>query len=72
VHVSAHPEWNSTFTDPDYYDKTYHVGPVTDWNKVETFVLNNPGALTLAAINPLAAQSTRPPTTLSSASQPVM
>ena len=28
--VAAHPEWNCTFTDPEYYDKTYHIGPVTD------------------------------------------
>jgi TonB-dependent receptor len=39
--VSAHPEWDSDFTDPNYYDKTYHVGPVTDYNKVESYVYKN-------------------------------
>jgi TonB-dependent receptor len=53
VHVSAHPEWDSDFTDPNYYDKTYHVGPVTDWNKVEAFIEANPSALTFNQINPL-------------------
>ncbi|MGB8260270.1 MAG: TonB-dependent receptor [Terracidiphilus sp.] len=41
--VSAHPEWDSDFTDSDYYDKTYHVGPVTDWNKVKAYVMANKG-----------------------------
>jgi TonB-dependent receptor len=39
--VSAHPEWDSDFTDPNYYDKTYHVGPVTDYNKVASYVNSN-------------------------------
>ena len=44
--VSAHPEWKSDFTDPQYYDKTYHLGPVTDYNKVESFVNSNSGLFT--------------------------
>ena len=44
--VSAHPEWDSDFTDPNYYDKTYHVGPVTDYNKVESYVYNNASLFT--------------------------
>lgn len=46
--VSAHPEWDSTFTDPNYYDKTYHVGPVTDYNKVESYVNSNASLFTLS------------------------
>ncbi len=46
--VSAHPEWDSDFTDPNYYDKTYHVGPVTDWNKVEGYVMNNKTLFTMS------------------------
>jgi TonB-dependent receptor len=46
--VSAHPEWDSDFTDPNYYDKTYHVGPVTDYNKVATYVNNNASLFTLS------------------------
>ena len=42
VLVSAHPEWDSDFTDPNYYDKTYHVGPVTDYSKVRSYVNLNP------------------------------
>ena len=42
VPVSAHPELMSTFADPDYYDKTYHIGPVTDYSKVQAFVNANP------------------------------
>lgn len=41
----AHPEWNSTFHDPDYYSGTYG-GPyplVTEWGKVKGYVLSNPG-----------------------------
>ncbi len=44
--VSAHPEWNSDFTDPSYYDKTYHIGRVTDYNKVESYVNSNKGLFT--------------------------
>ena len=41
IPVAAHPEWNSNFTDPGYYDKTYHIGPVTDYSKVRGWVLAN-------------------------------
>jgi TonB-dependent receptor len=46
--VSAHPEWDSDFTDPDYYDKTYRMGPVTDYNKVESYVYNNASLFTMS------------------------
>lgn len=45
--VSAHPEWDSKFTDPSYYDKTYHIGPVTDYNKVEGHVYSNATAFSM-------------------------
>jgi len=41
VPVSAHPEWDSDSTDPNYYDKTYQVGPVTDYSKVRQWALAN-------------------------------
>ena len=41
--VSAHPEWYSDYTDPNYYDKTYKVGKMTDWSNVENYVLANKG-----------------------------
>jgi TonB-dependent receptor len=41
IPVSANPEWASGFTDPNYYDKTYHVGPVTDYSKVRSWALAN-------------------------------
>ena len=47
VLVSAHPEWSSNFTDPSYYDKTYHIGPVTDYNKVEGYVYGNATAFSM-------------------------
>ncbi|WP_348263032.1 TonB-dependent receptor [Telmatobacter sp. DSM 110680] len=53
--VAAHPEWDSDFTDPNYYDKTYHYGPVTDYNKVESYVNHNAGGFTLSGgpgVNP--------------------
>ena len=46
--VSAHSEWDSDFTDPNYYDKTYHVGPVTDYSKVEGYVYGNATAFTMS------------------------
>lgn len=39
--VSTHPEWKSDFSDSNYYDKTYHLGPVTDYNKVQSYVNSN-------------------------------
>ena len=44
---SAHPEWNSNFSNPDYYDKTYPAGNYTDWAKVYEWVLKNQSQLTL-------------------------
>ncbi len=44
---AAHPEWNSNFTNPNYYDKTYPAGTYTDWAKVYEWVLKNQGQLTL-------------------------
>jgi len=41
IPVSANPEWDSNFTDPNYYDKTYHIGPVTDFSKVRSWALAN-------------------------------
>ena len=46
--VSAHPEWASNFTDPGYYDKTYHIGPVTDYSKVRSYVDGNGSAFTMS------------------------
>jgi TonB-dependent receptor len=46
--VSAHPEWYSDFTDLDYYDKTYHIGPVTDYSKVEKYVYANKAQFTMS------------------------
>jgi TonB-dependent receptor len=43
---SAHPEWNSSFSNPNYYDKTYPAGNYTDWAKVYEWVLKNQGQLT--------------------------
>jgi TonB-dependent receptor len=37
--VSANSGWASGFTDPNYYDKTYHIGPVTDYSKVRAWAL---------------------------------
>lgn len=46
--VSANPGWATDFTNPDYYDKTYHIGPVTDYSKVRSWVESNPGIVALA------------------------
>jgi TonB-dependent receptor len=46
--ISAHPEWDSNFTDPNYYDKTYHMGPVTDYSKVRTYVNTNASLFTMS------------------------
>ncbi|HTV82218.1 MAG TPA: TonB-dependent receptor, partial [Acidobacteriaceae bacterium] len=35
------------FHDNDFYDGTYYMGPVTDWNKLNNYVLANPGQFTL-------------------------
>jgi TonB-dependent receptor len=41
VSVAQHPEWNESFTDPNYYDGTYGKYPaVTDWAKVKAWVMS--------------------------------
>ena len=41
IPVSQHPEWNESFTDPNYYDGTYGKYPaVTDWAKVKEWVMS--------------------------------
>ena len=44
---SQHPEWNSDFSNPNYYDKTYPAGTYTDWAKVYGWVLKNQSQLVL-------------------------
>lgn len=46
--VASHPEWNSNFKDPDYYDKTYPVGPVTDYAKIDAYVHSNASQFTIS------------------------
>ncbi len=41
IAVSAHPEWDSNFTDPNYYNGTYKIGNTTDYNSVRNFALAN-------------------------------
>ncbi len=48
IKVVDHPEWDSNFTDPGYYDKTYKIGPVTDWGKVKSYVMSNSGLFTMS------------------------
>ncbi len=48
--ISAHPEWDSDFTDPNYYDQTYKYngqayGTVTDWGMMRGWVDNNTSSL---------------------------
>ena len=50
IPISAHPEWDSNFTDPHYYDKTYKYngaayGSVTDWGKMRGWVNANQSQL---------------------------
>ena len=47
VAVSSHPEWNSTFSDPVYYDGTYggEYPAVTDWGKLRGWVESNKSQL---------------------------
>jgi len=44
---SAHPEWNSSFKDPVYYDGTYggKYPAVTDWGKLRGWVESNKSQL---------------------------
>ncbi len=48
VSVAAHPEWNSDFSDPVYYDGTYggKYPAVTDWGKLRGWVQQNASQLT--------------------------
>jgi len=46
--ISSHPEWASDFTDPNYYDKTYPMGHVTDYSKVRSYVDNNATLFTMS------------------------
>ena len=36
-----------SFTNPDYYDKSYAFGPTVDYGKIRTFFDGNPGFFTL-------------------------
>ncbi len=50
IPIQQHPEWNISFSDPNYYDKTYrngtaNYGSVTDFSKVRAWVIANPGVL---------------------------
>lgn len=45
IPVSAHPEWDGTFTDPNYYDGTYKFGTVVDYGKLRGWVNTNQGQL---------------------------
>jgi len=46
---SLHPEWDSSFSDPKYYDGTYGKYPAgTDWAKVKGFVAANSSLFTLS------------------------
>jgi TonB-dependent receptor len=48
IAVSAHPEWANSFSDPNYYDKTYGgFSKVTSYGKVGAFVLANTGSFSL-------------------------
>ncbi len=47
--VSAHPEWDSDFSDPNYYDKTYGgYSNVTDYSKLRNYVNSNQGLFTMS------------------------
>ncbi|MBV9075748.1 MAG: TonB-dependent receptor [Acidobacteria bacterium] len=39
--------FQSSFTNSDYYDKSYTLGPLVDYNKVNQFFASNPGLFTL-------------------------
>jgi hypothetical protein len=36
----------SSFTDPNYYDKSYQMGPLSSWGKIQSFFMNNPSDFT--------------------------
>jgi TonB-dependent receptor len=47
--VSAYySQWGSNFTDPNYYDKTYHIGPVTAYDKIQNYVNANPSLFSVS------------------------
>ncbi|HWC15989.1 MAG TPA: TonB-dependent receptor, partial [Terriglobales bacterium] len=39
--------FRSSFSNSDYYDKSYTLGPLVDYNKINAFFAANPGAFTL-------------------------
>ncbi len=41
IPVSAHPEWDSNFSDPHYYGGTYKIGTTTDYGAVRSWALAN-------------------------------
>jgi TonB-dependent receptor len=41
IAISQHPEWDSNYTDTNYYDKTYKIGSVTDFNAVRSWAQAN-------------------------------
>ena len=46
IPIAAHPEWDTAFSDPNYYDGTYKngsagYGTVTDWGKMRGWVEAN-------------------------------
>jgi TonB-dependent receptor len=45
VPVAQHPEWDSTFSDPVYYDGSFggKYWPVTDWGKVRGWIAQQSG-----------------------------
>jgi len=46
VPIAQHPEWYGSFTDPQYYDKTYGPYPaITDWGKLKGWVQSNESQL---------------------------
>jgi TonB-dependent receptor len=49
ISVAQHPEWDSDFNDPVYYDGTYggKYPAVTDWGKLKGWVENNESQLFL-------------------------
>jgi TonB-dependent receptor len=49
IPISAHPEWDNSYTDTGYYDKSYKIGTVTDFNSVRNWVLANQGIVPLSA-----------------------
>ena len=48
IAVSAHPEWDDSYTDTKYYGGAYKIGTVTDFNKVKGWVLANSGITPLS------------------------